>query len=115
MTFLDRRDFALKLMDDAGVEPRWSRPPMWRQLWRRGINLPPPFFMPFWQLASFFGVIFAIPTSALSWLVISHNARMPLTTFCVASLFEGTVFGVAIASTFALRKRRFELPNWQNL
>jgi Family of unknown function (DUF6404) len=115
MPFLDRRDFALKLMDDAGVEPRWSRPPMWRHLWRRGINLPSPLFMPFWQLAALFGVIFAIPTGALSWLIIWRNARMPLPTFCVATLFEGAVFGVAIASTFAYRKRRFELPDWQNL
>lgn len=115
MTFEQRRDAAFRLMDAAGVKPGLSRPPLWRLLWRLGVEIPPPLFMSGWGRALFSGLSFAVFWGALMWLLIWRAQEFPPMAAIGSAVFAGLLFG-AMTTAVSLRKRRkLGLPPWGQL
>ena len=115
MTFEQRRDAALRLMDEAGVGPWTSRPRLWRLLWRLGVEIPPPLFMSAWGGALFSGLSFAVFWGAAMWLLIWRAQGFSPMAAIGSALFAGLLFG-AMNSVLSLRKRRkLGLPPWGQL
>ena len=110
-----QRDAALKLLDQAGVWRSNAAPPLFRQLWRIGIDIPPPHFLPFAASALLFGVMFGILLSLMLYVLhpLFGNA-FPAPTLLKA-IVGGLFVGLWMAAYHAYGRSKYELPRWSSL
>ena len=105
------------LVDDLGkrgVGAYTVAPPVYRLLWRLGIDVVPPHFAAFWPLAVsmgvFFAVIWGLVMSLFDWKATEPH---PGTLF-VSALIAGLIFGLLMARFYQSRARRLSLPRWED-
>jgi len=95
---------------EVGWRARWkAAPPIYRLLWRLGINVRPPFFASFWSLAIPFGVFYGILLIALWWFRDPHSI-----TSLVISVVGAAFMGVIIAMSCRRQARKLALPRWED-
>lgn len=102
-----------KHMAAMGVSPSTAAPPIWRLLWRLGVELPPPLFMSFWQAAFFMGGFFGVSWGLVMWLVQWSRQGMPFELVLGACASAGVLFGLCMAAYFRYLARKHELPSWE--
>ena len=112
-----RRERALQVLAQTGMNKANYAPPLFRLLWRLRADCPPPHFLPFWQAAALAGVFFALAWAALIGLfgqILSwprpHGLALPL-----IALLVGALFGLAMALYYAYGRRKHRLPQWETL
>jgi len=115
MTFEQRREAALRLLDEAGVEPWSSRPRLWRLLWRLGAKIPPPLFMSAWARALFSALTFAIIWGTLMWILIWRAQKISPLAALASAVFVGFFVGGMSAALAARKRRKLSLPQWGQL
>lgn len=96
----------------AGVTPSTWAPPLWRLLWRFGVQLPPPLFIGFWPallgMGSFFGVFWGL----FMWLLLWRSQQMPVLVCVSAAFISGSLFGLFMAAYYRHLARKHRLPAW---
>ncbi|UTH76385.1 DUF6404 family protein [Chromobacterium sp. IIBBL 290-4] len=112
-----QREQALQILARTGIGKANYAPPLFKLLWRLGLNCPPPHFLPFWQatllLSGFFGPAWA----AWMWL-FDHFFSWPQPSGLVrllSMLFTGSLFGLTMALYYAYGRRKYRLPKWEAL
>ncbi|UWX03491.1 hypothetical protein H1235_10200 [Pseudoxanthomonas sp. NC8] len=78
MTDPDKLERMRKHMLALGVSPSTAAPPLWKLLWRLGIDLPPPLFMGFWHTALLMGSFFGLFWGLFMWLFMWSRQGMPV-------------------------------------
>ena len=114
---MDHRAKVNHLLDDLerkGVGRFTTAPPIYRLLWKLGIDVPPPHFVGFWPLAFGMGLFFAIAWGLLMWLLLWRTQNMPPVIGLVASLLAGLAFGIVMAGYYRWRARKLALPRWED-
>ena len=115
MTFEEKKQRALALMAEKKMWRSNYAPPLLRLLWKFGIQIPPPPFMPFWQNVLCFGGFFGTFWGLFMWLTIWGNVEGGVIITLQRSLFAGVFFGFFMALYHYWRKRVNKLPDWNSL
>lgn len=96
---------------------RWTfAPPLYRALWKLGVEIPPPHFSTFSFLFSFQGGIFGVWCVLLMSLVphLLPLERLSFPSVLLASLAAGCFFGFCMACYYRAQAKRHRLPLWRN-
>ena len=96
----------------VGVPPTTSAPPLWRLLWRLGIQIPPPLFTRFLPLALFMGILFGAFWGLFMWLFLWSRQSIAIGIILGASAVAGLLFGLCMADYFRHLARKHHLPLW---
>ena len=112
MTHTDKLERMQKHMAKLGVSPSTAAPPIWKLLWRLGIDLPPPLFMGFWSAAFFMGGFFGITWGLFMWLFMWSRQGMPTWLVLGMAASAGVLFGLCMATHFRYLARKHNLPSW---
>ncbi len=110
-----KRDAALKLLEATDIWKSSYAPPGVRLLWRLGFDCPPPHLASFWSVflvcAVYFGVVMGLFMLAVS--VFAGTYAFSLIPFGVG--IAGLVFGILMATYYAIGRRKYKLPLWKDL
>lgn len=115
MTFQSRRTNALSILKKTRIWRCNYEPPYLRFLWRMGVELPPPHFVPFFQTASIAAAWFSLLWGAFMWFFVWGRQGMLGSSAIAISCATGTFFGVVMASYYAYGRRKYHLPRWVSL
>ncbi|MFN3067444.1 DUF6404 family protein [Serratia sp. J2] len=115
MKFDEKKERALALMAEKKMWRSNYAPPLLRLLWKFGVQMPPPPFMPFWLnvlcFGGFFGSVWGLFMWFTTWKSECYSVLMALQT----SLLAGGLFGLMMALYHYWRKRVNKLPDWDSL
>lgn len=95
-----------------GISPSTAAPPLFRILWRMGIEIPPPLFLGFSSLALLMGGFFAIGFGLLLWLLTPLDPTPSPDAIPATALLAGLMFGLAMAAYYRYITRRASLAPW---
>jgi len=90
-------------------------PPYLRALWRIGLELPPPHFVPFSRIVISAMTWFSTTWGAFMWLFIWSEQGVTVISAVSISCVAGLFFGVAMAMYYAYGRRKYRLPEWTSL
>lgn len=113
MTNIDsgsRRLSALGILASTGMWKSSYAPPIYRLLWRLGVDVPPPHFAGFWSNLAFCGCFFATGFGLYRWIF-----RCDFVEAAQDAAWGGLLFGLLMASFYALGRRAHALPPWADL
>lgn len=113
--FEARKAKALALLKATGIREGNYLPPAVRVLWRLGVRVPPPHFAGFAGTALAFGSFFALSWGAAMWWWLWRDSGMSLQVAAIGAALAGLLFGLAMASYYALGRRKHRLPTWSKL
>jgi hypothetical protein len=105
-----KRSAALELLAETGMWPISYAPPLFRLLWRLGIDVPPPHFAGFWANFVLSGSLFGVAMGLYQWF---FNTPRSLTLALVATVFCGVFFGLSMAVRYRNGARKYNIPSWQ--
>jgi Family of unknown function (DUF6404) len=114
MTHSEKVELLLKDLAQRGVRQYTVAPPLYRLLWRLGIEATPPHFASFWSLALAMGAFFAIAWGIVMWLFLWRGENMPPVAAFGVSILAGLLFGVIMAAYYRWSARRLALPRWED-
>jgi hypothetical protein len=112
MTHAEKLERMRKHMAALGVSPGTAAPPLWRLLWRMGLEVPPPLFLGFWPLALAMGAGFGMVWGGFMWLALWSHQGLPSWLAVGAAAGAGAMFGLSMAAVFRYFARRYKLPSW---
>ena len=112
MTHQEKVEEMYRHMKAIGVSASTAAPPAWRLLWRVGINVPPPLFIPFVPGALAMGGFFGVFWGLLMWVILWHRKGMPLGVMAATALAAGVLFGLTMSGYFRHLARKHKLPVW---
>jgi hypothetical protein len=112
MTHHEKLQQMYRHMEILGVSKSTAAPPAWRLLWRLGIEVPPPLFMPFVPGALTMSAFFGLCWGLAMWGILWARQGMPLGIMGVTALTAGLLFGFFMAAYFRHLARKHRLPSW---
>jgi membrane associated rhomboid family serine protease len=113
MTHEEKVAYLLRDLGQKGVGQYTIAPPIYRLLWRLGIEIRPPHFASFWSLAAPMAVGFGIFWGIFMWLTVwQQGSSVSLAVGTAAS--AGLFFGVFMAAYYRWRARKLALPRWED-
>ena len=104
----------IKDLQARGVNPYTTAPPLFRLLWRVGIQIPPPLFLGFSTLVVLFGLPFGALWAGMMLVFMHRHHPLPPLLMPSAGAAAGLLFGVAMALLTRRTARRLRLPRWSN-
>jgi len=109
MNHQQKVDHLIAELSHQGVGPYTTAPPLFRLLWKLGLDIPPPFFLGFRELAlvmgTFFGVVEGPLWGILMWLSL-WQGELPAAIAVGLTGFEAVLAGAAFGSVVAWYSRR---------
>jgi hypothetical protein len=114
-------EFMVHDLARRGVGLHISAPPLFRAMWKIGLQVPPPLFLRWWTYilvtGSALGVLWILIGSVmfvgflLAGHVPKHPERLPLMIlWCIGF---GLVMGLCLLPFNAWRRHRLQLPAWK--
>ena len=91
-----------------------STPPLWRLLWRMGVQVAPPHFLGFFPLIAIHGSFFGSLWGLAMYLLLWRSQGMPLSIAFGLALLAGMLFGLLQSYQVRRQARRVNLPAWQD-
>jgi hypothetical protein len=113
MTHDEKVQYLIKDLGQRGVGPYTAAPPLYRLLWRLGIETPPPHFGGFLMPALWMGATFGIIWGVFMWFTFWRGQMEP-TTAVGTSVLAGCVFGAIMASCYRRQQKKLALPPWED-
>ena len=114
MSFEHRKTRALEVLSKTGMTRSHYAPPLIRLLWKAGVQVPPPHFLPFLRTALGTGLWFGMFWGLIMWIFFwsRPDAATPLSPLAalVAACAAGSLFGIAITSVYARERHKHQLP-----
>jgi len=108
----ERMDAAVRELERLGVEGFTAAPPLFRLLWRVGVDVRPPLFLPFGRFALLSGSFFAVGWFALRWLGRGGQLMGTVEFEVTLAIVTGAAFGILLAAYYRHRARSLQLPSW---
>ena len=114
MTFSEKLERMHAHLSELGLKEAAFAPPLYRLLWRLGIEVPPPLFSSFASIAMIQGALFGIGWGALMWFAFwsRQNVAFPWQLAVAAALLAALLFGLFMAAMVRRQARRLGLPLW---
>lgn len=112
MTHQEKLEAMYPHMEAIGVPKGTAAPPLWRLLWRMGIELPPPLFNSFASNALILGAFFGVCWSLAMWIMVWARQDVPFKVLALLVLLSGVGFGVFMAVYLRRLARRHRLTDW---
>ena len=106
---------AFQLLDKAGVWKSNYAPPIFRLLWRIGLNLPPPHFMSIASSAALTGTFFGVFWGIFMYRFAATTGDVKPSALLFSALCAGVLFGASMAAYYAFGRRKYKLPKWSSL
>jgi hypothetical protein len=114
MTHEDKVKAFLAEMTERGESLSNAAPSAFRQLWRLGVNIAPPYFLGWTTAALLSGVSFAMLWGVtMAGLLYITRGAVPSRMFGI-SVLGGVLFGVLMASIWGRCRRRLNLSQWED-
>jgi hypothetical protein len=113
MTHDEKIQYLIKDLGQKGVGPYTVAPPLYRLLWRLGIQAPPPHFGGFLVPALWMGAAFGIIWGVFMWFTF-WRGQMDPTMAIGTSVLAGCLFGGVMASYYQRQRKKFALPRWED-
>lgn len=110
-----RRSKALTILADTGMSRSSYAPPYLRLLWRLGIDIAPPHFMPCWRTFLITGIWFGFSWGAIMSVLFWNQHRLPGQLAAGVSVGAGLFFGLSMAAYYAYGRRKYQLPDWNSI
>src|SRR5262245_11516899 len=102
-------------LSELGLSEGFHSPPLYRLLWRLGINAPPPLFSSFGAIAFVQGSLFGVCWGAIMWVALwSRTSRFSWQLALGVSLLAGVLFGAWMAFLVRRRAKQLGLPLWRD-
>jgi hypothetical protein len=114
MNHQEKVDYLLNDLAQRGVGKYTTAPPLYRLLWKLGIDVPPPHFAGFWPLAITMGVFFAVFWGIFMWFFLWRSEGTPPAVAVGSSLIAGVLFGLIMAAYYRWRASKLALPRWED-
>jgi hypothetical protein len=114
MTHAEKIEILLKDLTQRGVRQYTVAPPLYRLLWRLGIEATPPHFASFWALVLAMGGFFAIAWGILMWVTLWRGEDMSVAVGIGVSIMAGLLFGLIMAAYYRWSAGRLALPRWED-
>lgn len=115
MTFEQKKERAIALMESKNMWKSSYAPPLIRGLWKLGLKIPPLPFMPFWQTTLITGIFFGPAWGLIMWFFSWEHMEMSLSGAIFASFMAGILFGILMAAFHKWRKKSNKLPEWNEI
>lgn len=115
MSTLSRRELALQILSKTEIQVSNYSPPAVRLLWRMGIDCPPPHFARFWPVFFISGVYFGVMLGLFMWLATLYRPLFLLSSVPFGAAIAGCCFGFFMASYYAIGRRKYKLPRWEEI
>ena len=112
MTHRDKLTAMYRHIAILGVSKGTAAPPIFRLLWRLGIEVPPPLFISFIPAALGMGVFFGFFWGLVMWAILWSRQGMSFGLMASPSLVAGVLFGLSMAAYYRYLARKYELPSW---
>jgi membrane associated rhomboid family serine protease len=113
MTHEEKVAYLLRDLGQKGIGQYTIAPPIYRLLWRLGIEVRPPHFASFWSLAVPMAMGFAIFWGILMWFTVWQQ-RSSVSLVVGTAALAGLLFGLTMAGYYRGRARRLTLPRWED-
>jgi|SRR5882724_2330782 len=113
MTFEEKRDAALKLLESTDIWRSNYAPPLLRLLWKLRVKVPPPHFVGFAANFVSAGLFFGVAWGLLMWALLWSHQPTPLGMVVGAAALAGLLFGLCMASYYRYGARRNKIPLWK--
>jgi membrane associated rhomboid family serine protease len=114
---MDHQAKVAHLLEDfkrRGIQAYSTAPPLYRLLWRMGIEVPPPHFGSFGSITLIMGLYFGVFWGLAMWFLVWRGDDMPIAIAVTASVLAGLLFGAIMAVYFRWRARKLGLPSWKD-
>ena len=113
--FVRRKERALAIMAEKKMWRSNYAPPLYRLLWKLGVNIPPPPFAFFWTNLFSFAAMYTLFWGTMMWFICWKPRGTSVTSAIITSLLAGLIFGVSMALFHHWRKKANNLPEWDRL
>ena len=112
--FTAKRDAALTVIQAKGIKGA-ATSPIFKLLWKLGIEARPPHYQSFITTATIFAVSWFIGMSLLVLLhLLPTNGKSATLIFSVLA-FASAFFGLSLAYLVTRKRTRYKLPKWESL
>lgn len=112
MSFEDRKQRALTLMDSKKMWRSSYAPPLLRLLWKMGFRIPPLPFVPFWQNFLLMSLSFGPLWGIFMWLSIWQSEGSSAAEAIARTCLAGGLFGIVMAAYQYWLRKANKLPDW---
>jgi hypothetical protein len=103
------------LLDDLGhrgINRYTIAPPLYRLLWRLGIELKPPHFASFWSLVAITGVGYGVLLAVIMWAFVWQSR--PVSVVIGTAALAAVLFGLFMGAYYRMQARKLGLSRWEN-
>jgi hypothetical protein len=114
VTHREKVDRLLSELTAKGISQYTIAPPMFRMFWKLGIEIPPPFFIPFLPLALLFGLPFGATMAIFFWLSSLWLSLVWSEDFFFVILIGSGAAGLTLSAYCRLQASRLRLNRWNN-
>ena len=113
MEFSQRLQQSFALLESKGIGKSTYSPPLFRLLWKIGVQVPPPHMAGFGFNALVMGGFFGVLWGMLMWLLLWGRQGMQIWTAVATALMAGLLFGLMMACYLRWSAKKREIPSWQ--
>ena len=110
-----RRAAALNFLAGTGMRRGNYAPPGVRLLWLLGVDVPPPHFARFANIAVAMASVFGVTYGLLLLLIEGRAQFAPMPFALVRVVVPGLLYGLAMAQYYAYGRHKYHLPSWSEL
>jgi hypothetical protein len=113
-THEEKVDAMIRDLETRGMSAYNSAPPLFRLLWKLGLEVPPPLFWSFAGAALVMGGFFGVVWGLMMWLMLWREQMMSPLAAGISSASAGVFFGVVMAAYYSYKRRQLGLPAWKD-
>lgn len=113
MTHQEKLKETYRHMSLLGVSESTAAPSAWRLLWRLGVEVLPPLFIPSAPGALATGGV-GLFWGLLMWALFWSRQGMPAAAMAVSALGAGALFGLIMGTYWRYLARKHGLPKWSD-
>lgn len=114
MTHKEKIEKMYEELHEKGVSKSNCAPPVYRLLWKLGVEIAPPLFSSFMRNLCFQGTFFAVLWGVLMWFTYWQQQQYPFVIAIIASVTAGFLFGLFMAVYFRYVSNKHGLPSWDD-
>lgn len=112
MTHDEKVAFLLDDLARKGIGRYTVAPPIYRLLWRLGIEVKPPLFASFLSLVAITGVGYGVLLGLFMWFFVWQSS--PLSDVAGTAALAGVLFGLFMGLYYRWRARKLGLSRWED-
>ncbi|WP_320752015.1 DUF6404 family protein [Enterobacter roggenkampii] len=113
--FEEKLEKSLSLMKERNMWELNYAPPLYKRLWKKGYQIPPPPFASVWLNTLIFGMYFSIVWGGLLLALLLLLDIFEVKIFLMYSFSAGILFGMSMSIYHLWRRVVNQLPEWDDL